>query len=331
MSPRLRSFGLSLPLLSLPLSLILVACSSSAEADTETGEAPITEGASSEHACAEIHDGKPHFSYDDMDEKAGPEAWDDLVNSAGAVAYPACDDGTGQQSPIAFPAPAVGSSVSAADFGLGRELAWSAQAKVASLINNGHTWLANIDPSSRNTLLDENTEYRLAQFHFHAPSEHTIGGKSYPLEVHFVHLGPETVKPVNPADAAKQDLAKPFAEVIAVMFEEDARDNPVLARMWPAGKASGRFNVCPQASAQKFDADIDIDALLPSSDDRTYLQYDGSLTTPPCSRKVRFRMMTTPVKASRAQIDTFKEVFHGDNSRPTQDILGGTKITLHQP
>ncbi len=31
------------------------------------------------------------------------------------------------------------------------------------------------------------TAYRLLQFHVHSPSEHTIDGKYYDLEVHFVH------------------------------------------------------------------------------------------------------------------------------------------------
>lgn len=30
--------------------------------------------------------------------------------------------------------------------------------------------------------------FKPLQFHFHAPSEHTVGGYQYDLEVHFVHL-----------------------------------------------------------------------------------------------------------------------------------------------
>ena len=29
--------------------------------------------------------------------------------------------------------------------------------------------------------------YSLLQFHFHTPSEHTINGKKYPMEMHLVH------------------------------------------------------------------------------------------------------------------------------------------------
>ena len=29
--------------------------------------------------------------------------------------------------------------------------------------------------------------FRLVQFHFHRPSEHTVNGASFPMEVHFVH------------------------------------------------------------------------------------------------------------------------------------------------
>ena len=33
----------------------------------------------------------------------------------------------------------------------------------------------------------DGTEYRLLQFHFHWPSEHTVDGKQYLMELHLVH------------------------------------------------------------------------------------------------------------------------------------------------
>jgi carbonic anhydrase len=33
---------------------------------------------------------------------------------------------------------------------------------------------------------------KLYQFHFHAPSEHTLEGKTLPLELHIIHVDAET-------------------------------------------------------------------------------------------------------------------------------------------
>jgi hypothetical protein len=59
----------------------------------------------------------------------------------------------------------------------------------------------------------------LNQFHFHSPSEHTINGAHYPLEMHMVHklfqasADNTTVVPANTAGAVLKSAA-----VIGVMF-----------------------------------------------------------------------------------------------------------------
>jgi hypothetical protein len=59
----------------------------------------------------------------------------------------------------------------------------------------------------------------LNQFHFHSPSEHTINGVHYPLEMHMVHklfvasAGSSVVVPASTANAV---LSK--AAVIGIMF-----------------------------------------------------------------------------------------------------------------
>ena len=51
--------------------------------------------------------------------------------------------------------------------------------------NNGHTIQVSHVSGCRVDLNDR--AYQLRQFHFHAPSEHHIEGKAFPMEMHLVH------------------------------------------------------------------------------------------------------------------------------------------------
>ncbi len=63
---------------------------------------------------------------------------------------------------------------------------WRPEAFVVE--NNGHTLEAL---ASRGGVLTIGPDrYELAQFHFHTPSEHAVGGKRTEMEAHFVHQGP---------------------------------------------------------------------------------------------------------------------------------------------
>src|ERR1700704_3013506 len=97
-----------------------------------------------------------------------------------------------------------------------------------------------------------NTNYRLVQLHFHRPSEHLIGGKSFPMEVHFVHAnaagGLAVVGVV--VGAGKANAA--FSKVVATM---PGKEGPAVAA----------------------DPAIDPNGLLPAK--RGYYRYSGSLTT----------------------------------------------------
>jgi carbonic anhydrase len=136
-------------------------------------------------------------------------------------------------------------------------------------------------------------EFELRQYHFHAPSENRINGKSYPMEAHLVHADKEG------------NLA-----VIAVMFVEGA-ENPSLARAWAH---------MPEKVGDKHSlpSSIAVDGMLPAK--HGYYRYNGSLTTPPCSEGVRWIVMKAPVSASRPQIERFEHIMHHPNNRPVQPI-----------
>ncbi|MCP5420743.1 MAG: carbonic anhydrase [Gammaproteobacteria bacterium] len=165
------------------------------------------------------------------------------------------------------------------------------QAGGNEVINNGHTIQVNYAPGSKISIAGH--EFTLKQYHFHVPSENHINGKSFPMEAHLVHADEDG------------NLA-----VVAVMFME-GDENPSLTEAWMhmPEKAGDKQALSPGTSA---------DAMLPTQ--RNFYQYNGSLTTPPCSEGVRWIVMKEPVSASKEQIEKFSHVMHHPNNRPIQAV-----------
>jgi carbonic anhydrase len=178
-----------------------------------------------------------------------------------------------------------------------KPLKFNYQSGAKSIVNNGHTVQVNYAPGS--TLTVEGDEFELKQFHFHAPSENLIKGKSYPLEGHFVH-----------ADKNGNLL------VLAVMFVK-GKENKALAQAWAQ---------MPHQAGGPRDSEGRISAadLLPAN--HGYYRFNGSLTTPPCSEGVRWLVMKHPVTASAEQIEAFEHVMHHPNNRPVQPVNARTVL-----
>ncbi len=130
-------------------------------------------------------------------------------------------------------------------------------------------------------------EYCLDQFHIHCPSEHTFGGTHTPMAIHLVH------------HAADGEIA-----VVAVLFVEGAA-NPVIGQLLDALGGDGQAH------------DIDLQALLPG--DRTHVDYEGSLTTPPYTEGVTWRVLVRPGTVSPAQLAALRAI-HDGNARPVQPM-----------
>ncbi len=159
------------------------------------------------------------------------------------------------------------------------------------ILNNGYTIQVNAAPGNR--LILDGTPFELLQFHFHYPSEHTVKGNVYPLDVHFVH------------QSATGALA------VLGIFLKKGRENAALKPVWEAMPAS------KQPEAQIAGTTVDIAALLPA--DRSTYRYFGSLTTPPCAEVVRWVVFEEPIEVSKAQIEQFKHIFPL-NARPVQPL-----------
>ncbi len=216
---------------------------------------------------------KSHWGYSGHE---GPEHWGDLD-----AKYATCSSGK-NQSPVNL------TGMIASDLS---PILISYQAGGNEILNNGHTIQVNYKPDSHVTV--NRHTFALKQFHFHAPSEHTIEGHSYPMEAHFVH--------------ADQDgnLA-----VIAVMFEAGEK-NAELEKAW--ARMPGHAD-----EKQALPESIDANLLLPR--DHAYYRFNGSLTTPPCSEGVWWFVMKYFNTISKEQIEQFTHTMHHPNNRPVQPV-----------
>ncbi|MDD5274758.1 MAG: carbonic anhydrase family protein [Methylovulum sp.] len=163
-----------------------------------------------------------------------------------------------------------------------------------SVVNNGHTIMIPMPVASTNQLRVGVEKYPLLQLHFHAPSEHTLKGKAFPLEIHFV----------NAADNGK--LA-----VVGVLVKEGATNAEFQKILDNAPLLEGT-NTPPDMLVFPW-------RLLPA--DRTHFyNYAGSLTTPPCTEGVGWHVLSQPIEVSQTQITQF-EALYNDNARHTQALM----------
>jgi carbonic anhydrase len=235
--------------------------------------------ARSAKSSAQIHEPQagagsaPHWDYRGEN---GPAAWGSL-----APEFALCSAGQ-NQSPIDLQRVYTGSEP---------RLQFDYRPSKLRIVNNGHTIQVNYDPGS--FLRIDKRSYELVQFHFHLPSEHTLKGQPFDMELHLVHKNAEGI------------LA-----VVGVFLQRGAVSEG-LQEVWEhlpgmAGEERSYQTVMVNAAD-----------LLPGN--ASYFLYSGSLTTPPCSEGVRWHVMATPLEFSEAQYIAFKRLF-ALNARPVQPL-----------
>lgn len=204
----------------------------------------------------------------------GPAHWGDLKPE-----YQACKAGS-MQSPVDFQ--------DSLEAGL-PDIQFSYGIAPLTILNNGHTVQVNLPQG--NTITVGGSKYELLQFHFHTPSEHTITGRRYPLEMHLVHKD------------------KDGKLAVVAVFMEPGEHNFAVAEIWGhLPKTSSTAHTVDSVAINPRD-------LLPR--DRRYYRYMGSLTTPPCSEGVNWHVMSGTVQISQSQIKSISTIM-GDNARPPQ-------------
>lgn len=256
--------------------LAVSACGRAAEPTTRPSVAPEPD--------------EPVWHYDGDE---GPEHWGEL-----SPRFAPCRDGR-QQSPIDIVLPTNGGDVPRVKLQFPpATLRIAHHEHVADGINNGHTIQINYDDGD--TLTVGERSFDLVQYHFHSPSEHTLSGRRYPMEMHMVHR------------SASGTLA-----VVGVLVAE-GRHHTAFDPVW-ANLPRGRGVETHYAHIM-----VDVDALLPAS--HASYRYHGSLTTPPCTEGVKWFVLATPITLDTTQIAAFEGLVD-DNARPVQALNARAIVT----
>jgi hypothetical protein len=133
------------------------------------------------------------------------------------------------------------------------------------------------------------TMWNPLQFHVHHPSEHTINGKLFELEVHMVHL--------NPADATAKQV-----ETFGTALTLTAAD--AFFAKWVAVNKE-----------QNLDMGTTVHDLYSKVDWNNRWAYEGSLTTPPCTRLAFFNVAKKVIPVSEATVKAVKDKMTQEDSR----------------
>ena len=220
---------------------------------------------------------EPHWGYGGVD---NPTKWGEL-----SPEFAACENGQ-NQSPVDIHSV----EISPVHQATSARIEFNYQPTPLEIVNNGHTIQVNYAEGS--SVKIDGQEYKLKQFHFHTPSEHTVNGEAYAMEGHLVH----------------QNQNGEYA-VIGLLIEPGS-ENKLLKNIWENIPEKGQVKAVREVT-------INVANLLPQNG--LHYHYLGSLTTPPCSEGVNWYIFREPIQASLEQIQQFHAIY-SVNSRPIQPI-----------
>ncbi|CAD5170941.1 unnamed protein product [Musa acuminata subsp. malaccensis] len=241
----------------------------------------------------EVED-ESEFSYEEGSPN-GPQRWGEIREE-----WAICNNGD-MQSPIDL----LHERVKVLP-GLGR-LRRSYRAANATLKNRGHDIMLEW-PEEAGRIHIDGTDYELKQCHWHSPSEHSINGKRFALELHMVH------------QSADERVA-----VVGIMYKIGRPDSFLTELMEYIEEIAGNKE---EERVVGF-----VDPRYIKIGSRKYYRYMGSLTTPPCKQGVVWTISEKIRTVSKDQVSLLREAVHDDaenNARPLQP-LNGREIQFYTP
>lgn len=237
---------------------------------------------------ASVQAESPHWDYGMQDQPAG---W-------GAI------EGTATPPPMNYPYAecAIGTRQTPLDIADARRtpvlngLTFNWKPFAADFFNTGHAiQVQPVTPIAYSgTTKVGKDSYPLVQAHLHTPSEHTLNGKKFEAEIHFVNVRGDgrlaVVGLLIELGAFNPQIQLMLDNTINNPGEKTHNRTAILfepKKLLPKGAGTGKFYT-----------------------------YSGSLTTPPCTEGVNWYVYEKPITVSAAQLIQLKSFYDGNDRHP---------------
>ena len=120
--------------------------------------------------------------------------------------------------------------------------------------------------------------YNITAFHFHAPSEHTVQGVQYDLEMHCILFRSD---------------GKTVADVFGIFFHDEGEYNPFIQEVIDINANAG---------------EVDLSEAIQGIDKiGEFMSYMGSKTTPPCEENTEWYVFPKVQKINSEQLKFFTD------------------------
>lgn len=152
------------------------------------------------------------------------------------------------------------------------------------------------------TMTYDGVTYEMLQMHAHAPSENTLNGQSFPMEMHYVHAAPEGG----------------FA---------------VLGVFYKIGKHNPEIQQFIESAAMNKSVTIDISKMY--HEHAMMCHFKGSLTTPPCTEGINWFVSWGVQEMSNDQLYNYRALSGQGppgvepHNRPVQPLNGRDVACVH--
>ncbi len=140
---------------------------------------------------------------------------------------------------------------------------------------------------------DEDSEWGLAQFHYHAPAEHRIDGVTHDLEMHSVFVN-------------KKDPGQLLVVGVIYELEQGYQDDELISAL--------RLQNLHTNPMHGHIEDVPLENYYKKYSNTPMYNYKGSLTTPPCTEAVEWFVVKEIAKINPSQLGLFTSKWAGNGT-----------------